>query len=402
MSEALTFILENAGSVARYAVLIVAGPFLFRLGRAFLSGFWRSYTDGALAKKGRAAFDIPTRDVPEDSAASLRIDQMLEDAWDARDWVRLGKTLREIEREPFDVGYGIKAHDYAADHLIEPLLDAGADLPDVPMAEDFGKVDAELEKIRTIAITNPHVPMLTVLLCHALTRAAWIAHGQFYGRTQTEDGMARFYQWSAEAEGLILDTGRDPTQSPLLAQAWYHCALAHDFEEAGRELRRRWEGVLKADPANLALWEEHAHHMLPGWYGSEEEVGAVADRAVRMTEQDYGSAIYARIMLSVWPCISLLDVPGYTGERFDQAMDEDIRHAGGQPQANFYAMWFWRNGPRSDTVRIFREHLDEVYLDMWPEGAPRDALYAAFGMAFGGKASGRGGEAIDAGDAVAA
>ncbi|WP_136442718.1 hypothetical protein [Pacificoceanicola onchidii] len=397
MNEALTFITENWASVLGYGALIALGPFSWRFGTALVTGFWRGFTDGKLVEKGRAAFDLPSRDIPPDSEASLSIDALLDEAWQTEDWVRLGKLLREIESAPFDVGYGIKAHDYAADHLIEPLLDVGADLPAEPHGDDFAGLEAEVDKIRHIAITNPHVPMLTVLLCHTLTRAAWIAHGQFYGRVQTYDGMGLFHKWSAEAEGLIRDTGRDPAQSPLLAQAWYHCALALDHEEAGAALRDRWESVLRADPENLALWEEHAHHMLPGWYGSEAEVGAVADRAVQITEEAYGGTIYARIMIAVWPCIELTDVPGYSGARFDRALEDDIRYAGGQPQANLYAAWFWHNGPRSDTVRIFREHLEEVYLEMWPEGEPREALYAAFAKAFGGKPSGRGGESLEAG-----
>ncbi|MFW2545153.1 hypothetical protein ACN2XU_21195 [Primorskyibacter sp. 2E107] len=390
MNEALTVISENWGAVLRAAGLLVCLPIASWALWISLSRVWRSCADAALVRKGQAAFDLPSRDMPPDSEASVHIDTVLDEAWRAGDWVRVGQLLREIERVPFDVGYAIMGHDYAADHLIEAILDAGAALPGAPQRDDFSVLSAKVDRFRQIALTNPHVPMLTTLLCHALTRAAWIAHGQVYGRMPTHDGMALFHKWSAEAEGLIKDTGRDPGQSALMAQAWYHCALALDDESASAQLRHRWKCVERADPLNLALWEEHAHHMLPGWYGSLAEVGAVADRAVDATKAAYGSAIYARIMLAVRPCLGLADVPGYSAARFDRAIEDDIAHAGGQPQANAYALWFWSNGPRRDTVRIFREHLSEVYLDMWPAGEARDALHAAFAKAFGGKPSGRG------------
>lgn len=123
---------------------------------------------------------------------------------------------------------------------------------------------------------------------------AWEARGTGFANTVKEEAFAEFYKrlepisaWTAEAEQHEL---RDPS---------YYTAAIGAARALG-ESRDRVDTLVaagaKLEPYPFRVFTAATSYYLPRWHGEDDDLPKLADRAIELTGQRYGNAIYAEII----------------------------------------------------------------------------------------------------------
>lgn len=315
--------------------------------------------------RGSDNFDLPLTLDAELPADVRAIQHEVAALKAADDWVGIGHLIARLADRPVSASDGTRTYDIA----IAAVLD------DLRLAENHIKLSAVIADLRTHMRRLPHVPGMTGLYLRALQSAAWRALGTFEGRQPDPEGQKLFDQWLDEIEGIVLDTGRSPMRSILLAEPFYHAAFARAHPTD--ELRRRFDMVLAADGENPRIWADRAHGLLPGWFGSVPEL---SDHLHALTKV-FGEKALAPFTLAILPCIRPDSVTGWSEERLLQALD-----GADQSSLNAFLSTLMDQGEVHLAARIARSHWRELHAPSWAREA--DWLWL-FDAAFEGQASGR-------------
>ena len=284
---------------------------------------------------------------------------------DKDDWAGLGHLIARLADHPTFATEGTRSYDIAVAVALEPIF----------AAESHAELKTALEPYNAAMCKLPHVPGMTGLYLRALQVAAWRALGTFEGRPPDHEGQALFNQWMSEIEGIVLDTGRSPMRSILLAEPFYHAAFVKDAPAA--ELQRRFEMVLAADGENPRLWSDRTHGLLPGWFGSVAELsghmqamtGALGERALPI------------FTIALSPCVEPDSIRGWNQDRLVLSLADE-----GQDKINRFLSTLMAQGELHLAAKVAQAHWRELHAHHW--SCDEDWLWL-FDAAFEGKPSAR-------------
>lgn len=159
--------------------------------------------------------------------------------------------------------------------------------------------DRREEQLTTWMGARPDSVTAKLALAQFLGQYAVRARGDGPASTVTEEGGRLYRQRNARAAELLTPLAERGIKDPLLYQQLIGCAIGLRWE------RERVDSYvsesLHIDPRFLDVLYSAAYYYLPRWYGEEDDVVQLADRAAELTREEFGLGAYAFVVDVVRP-----------------------------------------------------------------------------------------------------
>lgn len=306
---------------------------------------------------------VPGQPMPADV---VHMERKVAEELDQENWEALGQKISELTDSQALTSDGQRAYDVVIDRALRPIDEAETDSA---LRDALVPYNSAMRRF-------PHVPGLVGLYLRALQKAAWRARGTYEGRPADPQGLRLFVDWMQEIEDIVKETGRAPSRSILLAEPFYHAAILRD--NPAEAMTDRFEQVLHADNGNARIWAERSHHLLPGWFGSTDELGAHLARSMDAV----GVQMLPLITVAVLPCVRLSQIPGWTEELFISAVEDLSLRDDGQETVNALCSTLFVLGYGRLACELGRRFLTTLHRAAWDS---EDVYLLFFDAAFGGK-----------------
>lgn len=195
---------------------------------------------------------------------------------------------------------------------------------------------------------------------------AWDARGSGYANTVKDTDWPIFQQRIAQAREVLEKSAAVSKQSPLWYENMQTIAIAQAWSEEDF-LRLFREGTSK-EPTYYFLYFSAADYLLPRWHGSAARLAEFVDEAVKVTEQQEGKTLYARIYWSLlWALQDRTFSPGYADwPRMRQGFEDIVRVYPDNWNLNAFAYYAcmakdWK------TAKMVGSKLSSPELELWKD-----------------------------------
>ena len=133
-----------------------------------------------------------------------------------------------------------------------------------------------------------HLLLIDLLRCYA-----WHARGGGYASTVSTQGAVLFRERIEEAVEALRDAAKFAKQDP----EWFAVAvdLAVDQGWSAEVVEELCEGSAQVDPMFIRTMIDATRYYYPQWHGKPGELEKFATFSVKLTEKQWGKAVYARI-----------------------------------------------------------------------------------------------------------
>jgi hypothetical protein len=149
---------------------------------------------------------------------------------------------------------------------------------------------------RSYAEAHSQSSLAHVLVARALYARAWAVRGGGYAREVPPPAMAAFAKDVRAAEQYLADHA-----SAVMGDTTAHIYLLMIGRSAGWSHEKHWavlRDALRRDPDEWGVYSEMMVTMLPKWGGDADQLEAIAQDAVKRTEQTLGQAMYAAVYMT--------------------------------------------------------------------------------------------------------
>ncbi|APX88515.1 hypothetical protein BV394_01220 [Brevirhabdus pacifica] len=364
--------LEQASLV--FAVIFLA--IAFGLGRRVFRDLMGQLLPRARrARAGQFRSGLPIRQGDPAVGREGEVPRLVRRLMNENRWDELAELMRRAEEDERLYGDGQRLSHVVVEAAVAPIRQA-VRAPWGKRAE-MRAVERLLAPFRAAARGADGSSEILSLTALALIEAGWAAQGALAGRPATEEGTGAFHAMLQEAEGLLRQADPDAGLSSYMAEAVYMCGFVQPNPPAA--LSDRFSRWVMVNPTDCYPFEQRALHLMPGWYGTMEDVEALAERALRATAPVLGEGAYGRIAARLSLYLDPRRIPGFSHERISRSLTDLVARAGTQAAANRWAAWALAQGLDKTPRILVARFLREVHLDEWsPDGGYAEfyGLYA--------------------------
>lgn len=359
---------------ASLAFAVVFLAIAFGLGRRMIRDLF-AHVMSSRGRKGKFRCGLPIRAgdaaVGRDGDVPVLVQRLIQN----NRWDEMAELMRQAAADTALYGNGVRLSHVVLDAALAPIRSAiKAPYGRRGDARTLNRLLTPFREAAKDARGSSEICALTAL---ALIEAGWAAHGALDGRAPTDAGTETFHELLREADGWLKQADPDAAITVYMAKAIYMTGFVQPNPVAA--LSDRFSRWVMVDPTDCYPYEQRALHIMPGWYGTFEDVEALCDRAIRATGKLIGDGAYARIMARLSAYVDLRQIPGYSHQKISVALGDLIERTGTQAAANHWAAWALAQGLDETPRTLVSRFLREVHLDEWsPEGGYAEfyGLYA--------------------------
>jgi len=152
---------------------------------------------------------------------------------------------------------------------------------------------SHLALLRRWASARPQSITPRVALADAYLRYAWVARGNGYANTVTEQGWELFRERTMQAETLLGEAAVFTLKCPHWYELTQEVALASGADNS--QQKAIFEKAIAFEPLYFAYYQRYAATLLPKWGGEPGDAGAFAEESYRRIGGKEGAHIYFEI-----------------------------------------------------------------------------------------------------------
>lgn len=143
----------------------------------------------------------------------------------------------------------------------------------------------------------PNSTTAKVALASYYMEYAWHARGQGYSNTVSEEGWELFRECMKRSHEELVGISKIGKNDPR----WYDSMLMIGLAQKWRKekLDTLYAEGVKKYPLYLPLYFDKSAYLAPRWYGSNEELRAYVEEAVKKPHEKLGETLYARLNWSL-------------------------------------------------------------------------------------------------------
>ncbi|GFE63274.1 hypothetical protein [Litoreibacter roseus] len=236
-----------------------------------------------------------TPDLTQQVQITARVAEMVR----AEDWIGLAKQLADWDQARAATPAGIRLTEIAL--RAAGYAAAGRALPTPytePVAPAVPHHIADL--LDAMAMKQPQLYGLTALAAAFRIYQGWSIRGKRAAEDVPHADWTRMAEAFNRAEWVLAPLDPILLNAPLLAALRFETLICHD--DPRRYLHRYYEDWVELDPGDQRAHSKMAWLLSPLWYGSFDELDALARRAVEATQTTTGTAAYASIYRKTMTC----------------------------------------------------------------------------------------------------
>jgi tetratricopeptide repeat protein len=152
---------------------------------------------------------------------------------------------------------------------------------------------SHLALLQRWTVARPQSITARLALADAYLRYAWVARGEGYANTVTDQGWRYFQERTDHASKILADTAVLPLKCPHFYELAQEIALASGADAS--QQRTIFEKAIKFEPLYFAYYQRYAETLLPKWGGEPGEIEAFAEESYRRVGGKEGAHIYFEI-----------------------------------------------------------------------------------------------------------
>lgn len=159
--------------------------------------------------------------------------------------------------------------------------------------------ESHINLLREWIKQNPKSVTAHVGLALSHISYAWVARGDGYANTVSEEGWKLLHERLAEAEAVLANTMSLTETCPQLYVAWLMLARAQGWDL--RRYEMLFSDAIKIEPTYYYFYQEKAMNLLPRWHGEPGDWEGFVDSIIQTVPGDEAAVIYFQVYSLLMP-----------------------------------------------------------------------------------------------------
>jgi len=198
---------------------------------------------------------------------------------------------------------------------------------------------------------------------------AWNARGGGYASTVTEEGWKLFRERLLKAEAALTGSKTYASENPEWYVLYLRCALVLDWTLEERV--RLFAEAVKREPYYYETYFAMVQGFSPKWGGDYALVAKLADEAIRATQKEDGTSMYARIYWNLSQNegidVDIFKDAGASWPRMKKGFEElQARYPDVYRMSNVFAAFACRARDKEAFLKLLPIIQTRPYPDVWP------------------------------------
>lgn len=152
---------------------------------------------------------------------------------------------------------------------------------------------SHLALLQRWTIARPQSITARLALADTYLRYAWLARGDGYSNTVTEQGWQLFEKRTEQASKILAEAATLPAKCPHFYELAQEVALASGADNT--QQRTIFDKAVEFEPLYFAYYQRYAETLLPKWGGEPGNLEAFAEESYRRVGGKEGAHIYFEI-----------------------------------------------------------------------------------------------------------
>lgn len=160
----------------------------------------------------------------------------------------------------------------------------------IPSGNSEADYNWAIGRIKAWIAARPQSATARIALANAYEGFAWLARGNGYADTITDDAWQLFHERVELAKAPLLEAAHMDERCPYWYSAVMQLALDEGWDKS--EAREIVDQANLFEPTYYHIYRQYANYVLPKWYGKPGETQAFAEEISNRLGESQGSFVY--------------------------------------------------------------------------------------------------------------